>query len=149
MTLRWNFHSTAVTVFPCGLGLGQKTEGGFGFDAIRTSEQLIQLVEVFLNVPFERHLAVFFFLINHTFALVRVVDSPRRACQQRLAFPQGTQHRIYLVAGQNPTPMRQFGNDRPLEALIKVQRLFFIEEMVGQNCQCQLCRAAAAIKDIG
>jgi len=69
--------------------------------------------------------------------------------QQRLAFPQGTQHRIYLVAGQNPTPMRQFGNDRPLEALIKVQRLFFIEEMVGQNCQCQLCRAAAAIKDIG
>ena len=64
MTLRWNFHSTAVTVFPCGLGLGQKTEGGFGFDAIRTSEQLIQLVEVFLNVPFERHLAVFFFLIK-------------------------------------------------------------------------------------
>src|ERR1035437_580911 len=55
------------------------------------------------------------------------------------------QYPVNLLAGQRPAAKRQFGDQRPLETVVEVERLFVIAAMVGQNCQRQLGRATAAI----
>src|ERR1039457_2787983 len=50
-----------------------------------------------------------------------------------------------VFAGECPTLPGQFYNHRPLEALIQVQRLLIIGQVVGEYGQCQLRRAAAAV----
>src|ERR1035437_561906 len=55
------------------------------------------------------------------------------------------QHPVNLLADQRPAAKRQFGDQRPLEPVVEVERLLVIAVMVGQYRQRQLGRATAAI----
>src|ERR1035437_27888 len=50
-----------------------------------------------------------------------------------------------VFAGECPTLPGQFCNHRPLEALIQIECLFIVAQVVGEYGQCQLRRAAAAV----
>ena len=52
---------------------------------------------------------------------------------------------VDLSAGQRPPRVGEVGHHRPFEALVKFQRPFVVADMVGQQRQRQLRRAAAAI----
>lgn len=52
---------------------------------------------------------------------------------------------VDLSAGQRPPREGEVGHHRPFEALVEFQRPFVVAEMVGQQRQRQLRRAAAAI----
>ena len=52
---------------------------------------------------------------------------------------------VDLSAGQRPPRVGEVGHHRPFEALVEFQRPFVVSEMLGQQRQRQLCRAAAAI----
>ena len=52
---------------------------------------------------------------------------------------------VDLSAGQRPPRVGEVGHHRPFEALVEFQRPFVVAELVGQQRQRQLRRAAAAI----
>ena len=70
-----------------------------------------------------------------------------RSCRNPFPFSvaDGLKRLINLAAGQRPIMPRQFSNDRPLETLIQVQGLLVVIQVIGENRQCELRRAAAAI----
>ena len=52
---------------------------------------------------------------------------------------------VDLSAGQRPPRVGEVGHHRPFEALVEFQRAFVVSELVGQQRQRQLRRAAAAV----
>src|ERR1035437_5355543 len=55
------------------------------------------------------------------------------------------QHPVNLLAGQRPAAKRQFGGHCPLEAVMEVECLSVVAQVIGQYRQRQLGRATAAI----
>src|ERR1017187_8977436 len=68
-----------------------------------------------------------------------------RCASYGFTFAKALKRLIDFVAGQRPAPPWQSSNRGPLEALVKVQRLSIIGQVVSQNGQRQLRRAAAAV----
>src|ERR1035437_2066771 len=58
------------------------------------------------------------------------------------------QQAVNVLAGEDPFAMVQFGDHRPFEALIPIQRPVVIRAMVGEDCERQLRRPAATIAPI-